>query len=86
MNKRYVFNLAAAKRQAGAKARVLEVDHGAQKLPACAHCHKKKLFVQIEYVQEAIWWADFLLICQCKSCHKPTVIIYQSEDESNEQP
>lgn len=82
MPKRVIFNLERAKRQAGAKARVMEVEHSAKKLPPCAHCHKKKLWVSCEYVQEGIWWSDFLLICHCKACLKPTVIVYQSEAEN----
>lgn len=83
MAKRVVFNMAAAKRQAGAKAQVVDVDHMTSKLPPCSWCRKKKLFVLIEYVQDGLWWSDFLLIAKCKNCGKCTIFTHQSEDESN---
>lgn len=83
MAKRVVFNLEAAKRTAGVKATIVDVDHPTKKLPPCAHCRKKKLAVQIEYVQEGMWWSDFLIICTCKVCGKATIFVHQSEDESN---
>lgn len=84
MTKRVCFNLEAAKRQAGVKARVMDVDHPTNKLPACAWCKKKPLEIQWEFVQEGMWWSDFILICYCPKCKRSTIIVYQSEEETHE--
>jgi hypothetical protein len=86
MGKRTVFNLEAAKRQSGTKAQVMEVEYPTSKLPACSWCKKKKLRLQWEYIQQGLWYDDFMLICYCKSCFRTTIIIYQSKEEENEQP
>lgn len=86
MARRVVFNMAAAKRQAGAQAQVIEVEHVTNKLPVCSWCRKKKLAVILEYIQEGIWWSDFLIIAKCKACSRCTIFTHQSEDESNVQP
>jgi hypothetical protein len=86
MTKRTVFNLAAAKRQSGTKAQILEVDYPEKRLPPCSWCRKKKLKLRWEYIQEGIWWDDFLLICVCMSCMRATVIVYQSEEDKNVEP
>lgn len=86
MGKRVIFNLEAAKRQAGTKARVMEVEHMPSKLPACAWCRKKGIRVQWEFIQEGMWWSDFLLICYCAKCKKSTIVCYQSEEEPTHEP
>lgn len=84
MAKRYVFNLEAAKRQAGARARIMEVSHPQRKLPPCSWCKKRGLNVTLEYVQEGMWWSDFLIIAVCEKCDRATIIVYQSEEEQHE--
>jgi len=84
MAKRVVFNLAHAKRAVGVGARVLEVEHPPRKLPPCHHCGKKHLYVNAEYVQEGMFQTDFMLVLYCKTCARPTILVYTSEVEGNE--
>ena len=83
MAKRLCFNMAAAKREAGAKAQIVEVSDARDRLNKCSWCRKKKLTLICEYVAEGIWWTDFLRIYKCANCGKATIFTHQSEDESN---
>lgn len=84
MANRVVFDLNKAKRAIGFAAKVMEVEHVERKLPPCGHCGKRKLYVHTEYVQVGFFQTDFMLVCWCGLCARPTIIVHVDEGGSSE--